>query len=132
MSTEFERWWDEEGSGMCPLPGEDAETHVKRVCKIAWDNGAFKALETRQIPSRLLPREAGFYWWRPVQHAAWMLIKLRGVPGFAPHAADEVFGGSFFGRAVKGWADDFPVGEWVAVLPPNAQRERPAGKENAE
>jgi hypothetical protein len=32
----FERWWHEEGSGMPPLDGEDAETHVHRVSRIAW------------------------------------------------------------------------------------------------
>lgn len=42
--TDFETWWHNEGSGMAPLPGEDAETHVKRVCEIAWGNGAYKAI----------------------------------------------------------------------------------------
>lgn len=41
----FDVWWHDEGSGMPPLPGKDAETHVKRVCKIAWLNGAYKAQE---------------------------------------------------------------------------------------
>lgn len=35
----FDAWWHNEGSGLPPLPGEDAETHVRRVCKIAWMNG---------------------------------------------------------------------------------------------
>jgi hypothetical protein len=36
----FDTWWHNEGSGMPPLPGEDAETHCHRVCKIAWENAA--------------------------------------------------------------------------------------------
>lgn len=41
----FERWWYDEGSGMRPLPEEDAEAHVRRICEIAWSNGAYKARE---------------------------------------------------------------------------------------
>ena len=40
--TAFETWWEQEGSAMRPLDGEDAEMHVKRVCAIAWKNGAYK------------------------------------------------------------------------------------------
>lgn len=38
----FDEWWNNEGSGMPPLTGEDAETHVHRISRIAWLNGAFK------------------------------------------------------------------------------------------
>lgn len=41
----FDVWWHEEGSGMPPLPGEDAETHVHRISRIAWENGGYKATE---------------------------------------------------------------------------------------
>ena len=41
----FDKWWYDEGSGMPPLPEEDAEAHVRRVCEIAWSNGAYKMLE---------------------------------------------------------------------------------------
>ena len=41
----FDVWWNEEGSGMPPNVGEDAETHVKRISRIAWNNGGFKATE---------------------------------------------------------------------------------------
>ena len=41
-------WWHKEGSGMPPLKGEDTETHVKRITRIAWHNGAFKANENSQ------------------------------------------------------------------------------------
>lgn len=42
--TDFETWWYHEGSGP-PLPGEDGEEHCRRMCKIAWSNGAFKERE---------------------------------------------------------------------------------------
>lgn len=32
----FDDWWRHEGSGMPPLPGEDAEAHVRRICRLAW------------------------------------------------------------------------------------------------
>ena len=39
----FDVWWHNEGSGKPPLPGEDAETHVRRICEIAWLNGTYIA-----------------------------------------------------------------------------------------
>jgi hypothetical protein len=42
--NDFETWWHLEGSTP-PLPGEDCEEHCKRMCKIAWSNGAFKERE---------------------------------------------------------------------------------------
>jgi len=42
VKEEFERWWHDEGSGMAPEQGEDAETHTHRVAYIAWANRAFK------------------------------------------------------------------------------------------
>lgn len=41
----FDVWWRNEGSRMPPLPDEDAETHVRRICAIAWAKGAYKAKE---------------------------------------------------------------------------------------
>jgi PDZ domain-containing secreted protein len=41
--TEFEIWWKNEGSGMPPKKGEDAETHVKRLTEIAWSNATYLA-----------------------------------------------------------------------------------------
>jgi len=38
--NDFETWWHREGSTP-PFPGEDYEEHCKRMCKIAWSNGAF-------------------------------------------------------------------------------------------
>lgn len=42
--TDFEHWWYHEGSGP-KLPSEDFEEHCKRMCKIAWSNGAYKSSE---------------------------------------------------------------------------------------
>ena len=40
----FERWWYYEGSAP-PQKGEDHEEHTKRMCKIAWSNGAYVAAQ---------------------------------------------------------------------------------------
>lgn len=45
IANQFDKWWTEEGSGIPPLHGEDAETHVHRVSKIAWLTGVVKTLE---------------------------------------------------------------------------------------
>ena len=42
--TDFEHWWYHEGSGP-KLHNEDWEEHCKRMCQIAWSNGAYKARE---------------------------------------------------------------------------------------
>jgi hypothetical protein len=42
--TDFERWWYDEGSCNRPVD-EDIEEFSKRMCEIAWSNGAFKERE---------------------------------------------------------------------------------------
>jgi hypothetical protein len=49
--NDFETWWYHEGSGP-RLPGEDNEEHCKRMCKIAWSNGAFKARQETENPKQ--------------------------------------------------------------------------------
>ena len=44
FGSDFEYWWYHEGSGP-RLPGEDSEEHCRRMCKIAWSNGADKERE---------------------------------------------------------------------------------------
>ena len=46
--TDFERWWFSEGSEIPPLLKEDAEEHFKRVCRIAWENGEYKAKKKKK------------------------------------------------------------------------------------
>ena len=45
----FEKWWYYEGSGP-PQKGEDYEEHTKRMCEIAWSNGADVAAQSAQEP----------------------------------------------------------------------------------
>ena len=40
MVSEFETWWHQEGSRP-PAAEHDFEEHCKRMCEIAWKNGAF-------------------------------------------------------------------------------------------
>ena len=42
--NDFETWWHNEGSDPKRF-NEDWEEHCKRMCQIAWSNGAFKARE---------------------------------------------------------------------------------------
>lgn len=51
--TDFETWWYLEGSTP-PLPGEDGEEHCRRMCKIAWSNGAFKERERAALKAEEL------------------------------------------------------------------------------
>jgi hypothetical protein len=41
--NDFEHWWYHEGSQ--GPNGMDLEEHCKRMCKIAWSNGAFKEID---------------------------------------------------------------------------------------
>ena len=47
--TNFEKWWNEEGSAMLPTKDEDYEEFAKRVSQIAWSNGAYKATEKPEL-----------------------------------------------------------------------------------
>jgi hypothetical protein len=38
--TDFEKWWHDEGSDPKRFD-EDFEEHCKRMCQIAWSNGAY-------------------------------------------------------------------------------------------
>ena len=49
----FEKWWYYEGSGP-PQKGEDYEEHTKRMCEIAWSNGADVAAQPAQEPAGML------------------------------------------------------------------------------
>ena len=40
----FYEWWHNEGS-QAPKPTDDMYEHCKRMCEIAWANGAYKALQ---------------------------------------------------------------------------------------
>ena len=44
----FEKWWNEEGSGMRPIDNHDHEEHAHRIARIAWENGAYVERETRE------------------------------------------------------------------------------------
>lgn len=46
----FEIWWRDEGSGMPPRDGEDAEEHAKRIARIAWVHGAYVDREKKLVP----------------------------------------------------------------------------------
>ncbi len=47
MNTEHDWtvWWNNEGSGMRPKCGQDHESHVRDMTRIAWLNGAFVAAD---------------------------------------------------------------------------------------
>lgn len=43
MDKQFEKWWNDEGSGIYPIEGHDHEEHAKRISRIAWANGKYCA-----------------------------------------------------------------------------------------
>jgi hypothetical protein len=43
ICPDFERWWRNEASAITPRKSDDMESHAKRIAKIAWMNGAYKA-----------------------------------------------------------------------------------------
>lgn len=79
MNTEHDWlvWWHDEGSGMRPINGQDHESHVRDMTRIAWLNGAFGAAEEigrlraerdearREVCELLYNRQGGW----PKEHA---------------------------------------------------------------
>ena len=43
ITRDFDRWWHREGSAILPRKNDDMESHAKRIARIAWMNGAYKA-----------------------------------------------------------------------------------------
>lgn len=37
----FNKWWNEEGSGIRPKDNEEVYEFAKRICSIAWLNGCY-------------------------------------------------------------------------------------------
>ena len=42
IQSNFDAWWDKEGSAIRPLEQETAEEHSKRITNAAWTYGANK------------------------------------------------------------------------------------------
>lgn len=42
IQSNFDAWWDKEGSALRPLTEEDIEEHCKRITNLAWTYGANK------------------------------------------------------------------------------------------
>ena len=47
VNDDFTKWWYDEGSMIAPDEDMDCEEFAKSIAKIAWSNGAFKALSTK-------------------------------------------------------------------------------------
>ena len=57
--NDFESWWYYEGSA--GPGGMDMEEHCKRMCQIAWNNGALKEREAcAQVCESMRPTEREF------------------------------------------------------------------------
>ena len=83
----FERWWNEEGSGMPPIGDEDHEEHMHRVAEIAWMNGAYAA--RGQWPTATIPTSGDddrFF-------HAWLCELAKGEWGVTEAELREWFGG---------------------------------------
>lgn len=55
IQSNFQAWWDQEGSSLRPLKNEDNEEHAQRIANIAWTNGAYK------VQRDLLERNSRYY-----------------------------------------------------------------------
>lgn len=70
--NDFEKWWHQEGSAP-PLPGEDGEEHCKRMCQIAWSNGADKLLVELEYIANANTKD----WDDPEDFKAWAQNRAR-------------------------------------------------------
>ena len=53
----FDRWWEDEGSGIAPKQDEEHCFHAERVARIAWDNGAYCAEQSWPDPVAAMEQE---------------------------------------------------------------------------
>lgn len=78
-----------------------------------------------QRPCSALPTSAGFYWWRATECDAWRMVQIVDCGNGYLNSYDVQLH-NWGGRSMKSWAEWFPVGQWVAVLPPNVRISDPA------
>ena len=75
---------------------------------------------TQSTPSHELPKTFGFYWWRLSAHGGWKMIR---IGGWSDHLiATNVDAGTALqpdACALKWWAENRPIGEWVPVPEPD-------------
>jgi hypothetical protein len=77
----FKAWWYSEGS-QPPYTHHDCEEHRMRMCKIAWANGAYKAiaeLESQEPVAYYHPHK-GFYWAKPTSISAPTAVDVEPLP----------------------------------------------------
>ena len=68
-----------------------------------------------------LPTRGGFYWWREDDRSEWRVVKVADY-GDGNHLTGDVSFGKWSGRSLNAWRESFPVGEWVEILSPDAER----------
>lgn len=76
--------------------------------------------EVNQVPSKKLPTEIGFYWWRQDAAFDWRMIEAKnfGDDGIAHLSFTDVELQSFGGRSYKSWEEYFVIGEWMQIVRP--------------
>lgn len=57
----FNTWWRDEGSKMHAVPCEAAEAFIRRICEIAWVNGAYKQEEMEREAREATESRASLY-----------------------------------------------------------------------
>ena len=65
-----EEWWREVGSGMPPMPGEDAHEHVQRVTAPCWPAAIYEA-EAAQLTGPMRKNAERYRWLRDMDVLAW-------------------------------------------------------------
>lgn len=68
-------------------------------------------------PSSTLPTLSGFYWWRKSDADKWRMVQVVDF-GDDRLMSYDVQHRNWSGRSLKGWAEHFPIGDWIAVPTP--------------
>lgn len=99
----FDRWWNDEGSGIAPKPDEEHCFHAERVARIAWANGAFVA-STWPDPVAALEAQLAEYRdraWRAESQLTIRVALRKGLEAALGFADGETYDEAKFAEAVK-------------------------------
>jgi hypothetical protein len=90
-------------------------TLENRMCALSPQSALTKEVLADK-PAQALPTKLGFYWWKETPDHDWSIVEVQGKKSDLYVSAVK---GGLYGRTISKWEGRYPIGEWVAILPPD-------------